>query len=77
MAMSFAYADYLVNQHGDKLKSFFDGAYKERMARNKEKKPGETGQEIVSRLYTELGMDEAAFMNAFRAWAITNYVKLP
>lgn len=77
MAMSFAYADYLVNQHGDKLKSFFDGAYKERMARNKEKKPGETGQEIVSRLYTELGMDEAAFMNSFRAWAITNYVKLP
>lgn len=77
MAAAFCIADFLSSQHREKLKAFFESALAERMKRIKEKATPETASEIVSRLYTELGMDEAAFMTAMKAWATVNYLKLP
>lgn len=77
MAAAFCIADYLSSQHRDKLKVFFEGAATERMKRIKEKGTPETGQEIISRLFKALDMDEDAFMTAFKAWAVVNYIKLP
>lgn len=77
MAAAFCIVDFLSSQHKEKLKAFFESALAERMKRIKEKGTPETGQEIVNRLYAELGMDEAAFMTAFKTWAVVNYIKLP
>ncbi|MBE7491552.1 MAG: hypothetical protein HS108_07345 [Planctomycetes bacterium] len=77
MAAAFCIADYLSSQHKEKLKAFFEGALAERSKRRKDKQAPETGTELVNRLLNELGMDEGAFMVAFKAWAVVNYVKLP
>jgi len=77
MAAAFCIADFMSSQHKDKLKAFFEGALKERMQRIKDKGTPETAQEIITRMFSEFGMDETAFMNEFKTWAVTNYVKLP
>jgi hypothetical protein len=59
------------------LKSFFESALKERIARFKDKKTSETPQECLKRLLDSLGMDEAAMMEAFKTWALASYVRLP
>lgn len=77
MALAFCLSDYLASEHKDKMKTFYEGAFKERMARAKDKKAGETPQEVLTRLLAALGMDETALMNSFKAWAVSNYAKLP
>lgn len=77
MAMAFCWADFLAARRADQMKKFYDSAQAERAARLRDKRAGETPEELVSRLYTALETDEAALTVAFSTWVLEEYVRLP
>ncbi|MEZ5990920.1 MAG: hypothetical protein R3E76_01000 [Planctomycetota bacterium] len=76
MAAAYCLTDYLLHEKKEKLAAFLNSAYKEFVARYKEKKNPEDALELMNRLLESLEMDEQEFMDAFRIWALANYFDL-
>ena len=76
MAAAYCLTDYLLHEKKEKLAAFLDSAYKEFIARYKEKKNPEDALELMNRLLESLEMNEQEFMDAFRIWALANYFDL-
>ena len=77
MALAFCWSEFLASRHAVQLKVYLESALKERMARLKEKKPQLTAAEVLARLYEALKVGEAGFMAEFKAWALSEYLRLP